>query len=123
MDNVQDVLAQVLNIDGAIGAVLVDFASGLCLGARGGGAIDMELAGAAATELVRSQKQVLDDMGLDPTLHEMVVELNEQHHIIQGLEGHDGLFSYLILDKNTSSLPLARTQLRAIELEGAVDRP
>jgi hypothetical protein len=78
-------------IDGALGMALVDFESKVCLGAKGDGTLDMELAGAAITE------------------------------DIQAFDQHSNIFSYLVLDKKSSSLPLARTHLRSIGRELVLD--
>jgi hypothetical protein len=117
MADVRKSLEAALAIDGALGVALVDFESGVCLGSKGGGALDMELAGAAVTEVIRSKKNIIDNLGLDEAIEELIVTLDEQYHLIQAFEQHPGLFSYLILDKERSSLPLARTQLRAIDSE------
>jgi hypothetical protein len=117
MSNLRESLSKQMAIDGAIGAALIDFVSGVCLGAKGGREIDMELAGAAITEVIRTKKQTLANVGVDKDIDEIIVELEEQYHLIQAFEQHDGIFSYLILDKADSSLPIARTHLRAIDQE------
>lgn len=121
MSNVQASLDKELAIDGAVGAALIDYASGGCLGTRGGQEIDMELAGAAITEVIRSKKRIIDNLGLEEPINEIIVTLEGQYHLIQAFDQHDDLFSYLILDKEGSSLPLARTQLRAVERDLVLD--
>lgn len=121
MSSVQESLDRELAIDGAIGAALVDYASGGCLGTRGGREIDMELAGAAITEVIRSKKRILDNLGLDESIDEIIVTLQGQYHLVQAFDRHDGIFSYLILDRERSSLPLARTHLRAVERDLVLD--
>ncbi len=121
MSDVQESLARALAIDGAVGATLIDYASGGCLGAQGGQKIDMELAGAAVTEVIRSKKRIIDNLGLDESIDEIIVTLDGQYHLIQSFERHDDIFSYLILDREHSSLPLARTHLRAIDRELVLD--
>jgi hypothetical protein len=66
----------------AIDEALVDFASGVCLDSKGGGTLDMELAGAAATEITRTKKQRLDNIGLAESIDEITVEFEEQYHLI-----------------------------------------
>ena len=56
MTNVQETLQQAMLIDGAIGVALVDYTTGMCLGSIGGGGLDMELAAAGNTEVVRAKK-------------------------------------------------------------------
>jgi predicted regulator of Ras-like GTPase activity (Roadblock/LC7/MglB family) len=113
MTDVQGSLDAAMAIDGAIGGALVDFDSGVCLGAKGGDTVDMELAGAAVTEVIRTKKQIVDDLGLDESMEEIISTLNGQYHLIQGIDQYPGLFLYLILDREQASLPLARSQLRA----------
>jgi hypothetical protein len=117
MSNVQESLDRELAIDGAVGAALIDYTSGGCLGVRGGRELDMELAGAAATEVIRSKKRTLSNLGLETAVDEIIVTLGGQYHLIQSFDQHDDIFSYLILDKEDGSLPLARTHLRAIDRE------
>ena len=50
-----------MNIDGAIGAAVVDYENGMTLGTIGGRSLDMELAGAGNTEVVRSKKNIIHD--------------------------------------------------------------
>jgi hypothetical protein len=117
MADVQASLDAAMAIDGGLGVALVDYKSGVCLGSKGGGGIDMELAGAAVTEVIRAKKNIIDNLGLDEAIEELIVTLDGQYHLVQAFEQHPGLFSYLILDKEHSSLPLARTHLRAIDRE------
>lgn len=52
--NVETALKEALSIDGAVGAALVDFESGMSLGTLGGGDwLDLEVASAGNTEVVR----------------------------------------------------------------------
>ena len=121
MSNLQESLDKEMEIDGAVGVALIDYTSGGCLGARGGQQIDMELAGAAITEVIRSKKRIIDSLELDESIDEIIITLGGQYHLIQAFDQHDGIFSYLILDKDRSSLPLARTHLRAIDRKLVLD--
>jgi hypothetical protein len=109
-----DALEKANAIDGAIGVAFVDFQSGTCLGARGGEHLDMELAGAGTTEVVRSQLAVMEQVGVDETIEDILVTLDNQHHLLHFLHEDGGVYAYLILDKDRASLGLARSQLRSI---------
>ena len=123
MGNVQDALDAAMAIDGALGVALVDYESGVCLGAKGGGSIDMELAGAAVTSMIRAKKDIIENLGLDESINEVISTLKGQYHLVQSVNQHVGLFSYVILDRQNSSLPLARSQLRSIGRGLVVDAP
>ena len=47
--NVDESLADVMNIKGALGTALVDYTSGLTLGTAGGGQINLDVAAAGNT--------------------------------------------------------------------------
>lgn len=118
MATIEESLQNALDIDGAIGAALVDYQSGMCLGTAGGGRIDMELAGAGNTEVVRAEKEIIDQLDLDgQTIEDILISLETQYHLIQVFHENDNVFTYLILDKNKANLALARMQLREIDTE------
>ncbi len=121
MADVQASLDAAMAIDGALGVALVDYESGVCLGSKAGGTVDMELAGAAVTEMIRAKKNVVENLGLDESIDELISTLEGQYHLVQSFDHHEGLFSYLVLDKEASSLPLARSQLRAVGRDLALD--
>ena len=63
MANIQDSLANLMTIDGCVAAALVDANSGLVLGKVGSG-IDLDLAGAGNTEVVRAKMKTMKSLGL-----------------------------------------------------------
>jgi predicted regulator of Ras-like GTPase activity (Roadblock/LC7/MglB family) len=115
MANIQESLDKVMEIDGAVGAALVDFESGMCLGTVGGGALDMELAGAGNTEVVRAKKSVIDRLGLEEKVQDILVTMEEQVHMIRMFHKNDNIFTYLALDKSASNLALARMELEDVD--------
>lgn len=118
MASIEKSLQKALEIDGAIGVALVDFQSGMCLGTAGGGRIDMELAGAGNTEVVRAEKEIMDQLGLDDqSIEDILISLETQYHLIQVFHENDNIFTYLILDRKKANLALARMQLRDIDTE------
>jgi predicted regulator of Ras-like GTPase activity (Roadblock/LC7/MglB family) len=115
MANIQDSLNEIMGIDGAIGAALVDYQSGMTLGTMGGGSLDMELAGAGNTELVRAQKTVIQQLGLNEQIDDILISLNSQYHLIKVFHENDNIFTYVVLDKAKSNLALARMQLKKVD--------
>ena len=53
MSNVDETLHELIQVDGAMGACIVDYTSGLMLGSAGAG-VDLELAAAGNTRVVRA---------------------------------------------------------------------
>ena len=118
MANIETSLKEAMTIDGAIGVALVDHTSGLTLGTLGGGAtMDMNIAAAGNTDVVRAKLRTLDMLGFSDGIEDILITLDAQYHLIRLLAGSQGLFLYLSLNKSRANLGLARHQLRKIEAE------
>ncbi|WP_022835827.1 hypothetical protein [Salisaeta longa] len=116
MASIQESLNRIADIDGAIGAALVDYQSGMTLGTiGGGGSIDMELAGASNTEIVRANKKVIDQLSLDESIEDILITLETQYHLIRVFHENDNVFTYVVLDREKSNLALARITLGEID--------
>ncbi|CAM3716622.1 hypothetical protein [Paracidovorax anthurii] len=114
MASLQDSLNQLLGIDGALCSALVDSSSGMLLGSAGSG-VDMELAAAGNTEVVRAKLKTIRSLGLNDKIDDILITLGRQYHVIRPSAGHEGLFIYLVLDKERSNLALARRKVQEIE--------
>lgn len=114
----EETMKDALKIAGAIGVALVDFGSGMTLATAGGGAeLDLELAAAGNTEVVRAKMSTMASLGLDDKIEDILITLSGQYHLIRLLSGagQDGLFIYLALNKDNANLAMARRQLADIE--------
>jgi hypothetical protein len=117
MADIQEFLDKAMAIDGAIGVALVELDSGMCLGTKGGGALDMELAGASATKIVQAKKGIMEQLELEGSPEEALLTMGEHYHLIRLFRENEEVFSYLILDEQRSRLAIARTQLRSLDRE------
>ena len=116
MANIKESLAACMKIDGAIGAALVDMKSGMCLGSTGGGDIlNMEVAAAGNTDVVRAKMNVMSSLGLKDKIEDMLITLGKQYHLVRMLETQGNLFIYLALHRDKANLGMARLKLSGIE--------
>ena len=109
-----------MEIGGAIGVALVDYESGMTLGSAGGGAqLDLEVAAAGNTEVVRAKMRTMEALNLDDTIEDILITLGDQYHLIRLVRSQrgQGLFFYLALSKGQANLAMARRELGAIEKE------
>jgi hypothetical protein len=107
-----------MSIDGAIGAALVDYHSGMTLGVAGGtGEIDLTVAAAGNTDVVRAKLRTIEMLGLNDEIEDILITLGTQYHLIRPLTSRTGkgLFLYLMVSKSGANLAMARHQLRMIE--------
>jgi len=107
MATVNDSLNALLRVDGAMCAALVDANSGMMLGSAGTG-LDLELAAAGNTEVVRAKYKTMKSLGLNDTIEDILITLGKQYHIIRPVQAKAGIFIYLVLDKSRANLALAR---------------
>jgi CheY-like chemotaxis protein len=112
MADVKESLNAAMAIDGALGVALVDYDSGMALGTQGGG-LDLDVAAAGNTEVVRAKMRVMKDLKLSGNIEDMLITLETQYHLIRPLVGQT-LFLYLVLDRARSNLAMARHKLTGI---------
>ncbi|GGX84248.1 hypothetical protein [Streptomyces minutiscleroticus] len=119
MTNTETALKEAMtSIEGALGAALVDYTSGMALGTVGGGKdLDLTVAAAGNTDVVRAKLRTMEHLGLDDSIEDILITLSSQYHLIRLLRGQDGngLFLYLALDSRRANLAMARHQLKRIE--------
>ena len=115
MGNLAQSLEELMQIDGASAAAVVDSNSGMVLGKAGRGGLDLDVAGAGNTEVVRAKMKTMKSLGLKDNVEDILITLGKQYHIIRPMTERPGVFVYLVLDKAKASLALARIKTAEIE--------
>jgi hypothetical protein len=121
MATAKDALSKLTEIEGFIGACIVDSNSGMMLGSIGGGGeLNLELAAAGNTEVVRSKRKTMKSLNLSDPIEDILITLGKQYHLIRPLATNDALFMYVALDRKKANLALARHQLTVAEKDLSV---
>lgn len=114
MATIRQSLDDLLTCDGAMCAAVVDAESGMMLGSAGSG-VDMEVAAAGNTEVVRSKLKTMRQLGLNDVIDDILITLGKQYHLIRPLSRKEGTFMYFVLDKAKSNLALARRKMQDVD--------
>lgn len=116
MTQLDNFIADLLSIDGATGAAVVDIDSGMALAFGGNPGFDLEVAAAGNSNVVRAKLRTMNDLGINESLEDILITLDGQYHLINVLRdrGSAGLFIYLVLNRSNGNLALARHRLRAV---------
>ena len=116
MSNLKESLVAAMEIEGTIGAALVDWKSGMCLGTIGGTpTFNLEVAAAGSTEVIRSELKLMSNIGLKEVIEDILITLDTQYHLIRLLKAAPNLALYLVIKKDVGNLALARHKLAQIE--------
>jgi hypothetical protein len=116
--SIDETMKTAMDTQGAVGVALVDFGSGMMLGSAGGSPeLDLEVAAAGNTEVIRAKMNTMAALGLDDEIEDILITLDKQYHLIRlvNAEKGAGLFFYLVLSKSQANLALARRSLADLE--------
>ena len=119
MSNINESLASLLAVDGAMLVALVDSSTGMLLGKAGSG-LDLETAAAGNTEVVRAKLRTVKSLGLNDTIDDILITLTTQFHIIRPLAKTPEVFIYFVLDRAKANLALARIKAKEIDAQLAL---
>ena len=119
MANLNESLNDLMSLEGALCAAVVDYNSGMMLASAGSGVdLDLELAAAGNTEVVRAKMKTMKALGLNENIDDILITLGKQYHIIRPSAKLAGIFVYYVLDNKRANLALARR--KAVDVEGAM---
>jgi hypothetical protein len=117
MANLNSALATAMQVSGAVAVAVVDLESGMSLGTAGGGGLNLDVAAAGNTEVLRAKMRTMKDLGLEDEIEDILITLGTQYHIVRPIKtkGAAGLFLYFVLDRGKANLAMARHKLTEIE--------
>ena len=116
MSSLDDALSRLLAIEGATGAAIVDISSGMALAQGGNPGFDLAVAAAGNSNVVSAKLRTMKDLSITDAIEDVLITLTSQYHLINVLNTQEteGLFIYLVLDRNYANLALARHKLKGV---------
>ena len=113
MSNLEQSLDELMAFDGVLCVGAVDYNSGMLLGNKGSG-VDMEIAAAGNTEVIRAKIRTMKSLGLNDQIEDFLITLGKQYHILRPSEKIQGVFLYYVLDASRANLALARRKVTEV---------
>lgn len=120
MNSLATIMSEAMSIDGATAVALVDYTSGMILAKEGGANLNLELAAAGNSDVIRAKLKTMSTLKLKTTIEDILITLGDQYHIIRPLSNSKNLFLYLALNRSQANLALARHKLTQIEQDVTV---
>ncbi len=114
INNIESALDEIMSINGAMAAAVVDWESGMTLGMRTIGGFDIELAAAGNSEVVKAKMATMQSTHLNGQIKDMLITLTDQMHVITMVGDHPELFLYVALDSSKANLALARNKMNTV---------
>ena len=110
-------LAAMAALDGLLGGAVVDSTTGLVLASdsHGDPALDMNMAAAAAAQVLRAHRHAARSMGSPDQIDEVIASAGMRQQIMRTLSHHPELFLVALFDRHRTNLALARLQLADVE--------
>ncbi len=114
MSTLDEAIKQLLAIEGATGAAVVDYSSGMALAQGGSPGFDLGVAAAGNSNVVSAKLRTMAELSVDGDIEDILITLGTQYHLINVLNSSAsrGLFVYLVLDRTYANLALARHKLK-----------
>ncbi len=110
---VNEAIDALMDVDGAIAAILVDSDSGMVLASKSKG-FDTDMAAAGNTRVVQAKRDTMKMLKLDDRIEDILITLGEHLHLITPLPSNDAVFGYLVVDRYGANLGMARAKLKAV---------
>lgn len=115
---VQRTIDQLMLIEGLVGCCVADGGTGMVLGQacqEDVEDLDLDLAAATATEVLKAHRRAARDMGCGDRVDEVIVTHGRRHQVIRTVTAHADLFVLAVLDKQRTNLALARFKIMDAE--------
>ena len=115
MSNIESILAEILELNGALATALIDWESGMVLGmATNNSNFNIELASAGNSKVLKAKMATIKSLKLEGEIEDIMITLSDQMHLIHILKTNPELCLYVALNAEKSNLALARNKLKTV---------
>jgi hypothetical protein len=116
MANVKTCLEEVMRLEGAVGAVVMDLKTGKTLG-MAGDSPNLDIEAAANADILKAKLRVLSTLDRKDTVEDILITLGQRYHLLRCIGGIHGLMLYINLHRRQADTNEVRAKLMQIESE------
>jgi len=114
ISKIDEKLDELMKVNGALAAGLIDWESGMALGTRANGGFNIDLACAGNAEVIKAKMATMKSLELNGKIKDILITLTDQIHIISIVPDQHELAFYLALDSSGANLALARNVVQNV---------
>lgn len=114
MTTLLQTLLALRDIDGLLGAALVDSETGLCIEAVGAtDDFDLEAAAAVHARIIKLNLDQLRPLRIHGPVEELMITVEDQLHLLRPLQSRPSWFLYVVADRANCNAALAKHRMTA----------
>jgi len=112
MMKADDAVKKLMDVDGAVAAMIVDSETGLILAQQSHG-FDTDAAAAGNTAVIQAKLKTMKMLKLEDTIEDMLITMGKQLHLIALHPAKQTIFGYLVTQKSGANLGMSRAALKS----------
>lgn len=110
------IISALFNIKGIVAAAIVDYESGMIMESGLNDVdLDLEVIMAGGSNILRAQKKMLNMIENKDTIHDIIITLKNQWHIICPCTQRENMFIYIVINRGEGNLSWCRNFLFQIQ--------
>lgn len=99
-------------LTGTIAVAIVDYESGMIMAsALNQQDFDLEVFAASGSNIIGAKKRTIELLQGDDFIHDIVISMTSQYHLLCPCTKRDNMFVYVVLDRKLANLSTARRAL------------
>ena len=111
----EGVIEKLATTKGVMACAVVDYESGMLLDGVSPSAMDLDVLSVCNTEIVRSEVRAIERLyGEEETeeaIEDILISLHKEYYLLRPMQSIKGVFMFMVLDRKTANLALARRTL------------
>ena len=107
-----EIVNTLATLEGVIAVAIVDYESGMIMASKiNREGFDLEVFAASGSNIIGAKKRTIKMLDNDDYIHDIVISMTTQYHLLCPSTQKDNMFIYVVLDRETGNLSSCRRML------------